>query len=62
MASPDPDKNAVSAFQRMQELSERYGGILGHGLSMGMSGDYEIAIAHGATSIRVGSALFGARK
>lgn len=30
-------------------------------LSMGMSGDYEIAIAEGATCVRVGSALFGAR-
>ncbi len=30
-------------------------------LSMGMSGDFETAIAHGATSVRVGSALFGAR-
>jgi uncharacterized pyridoxal phosphate-containing UPF0001 family protein len=28
---------------------------------MGMSGDFEIAIAYGATSVRVGSALFGAR-
>jgi len=31
-------------------------------LSMGMSGDYEIAAEMGATSVRVGSALFGARK
>ena len=30
-------------------------------LSMGMSGDYEEAIAFGATSVRVGSAIFGAR-
>jgi pyridoxal phosphate enzyme (YggS family) len=30
-------------------------------LSMGMSGDYELAIAFGATSVRVGSAIFGAR-
>ncbi|MEJ8574946.1 YggS family pyridoxal phosphate-dependent enzyme [Microbaculum marinum] len=30
-------------------------------LSMGMSADYEIAIAHGATHVRVGSAIFGAR-
>ena len=30
-------------------------------LSMGMSGDYETAIAFGATSVRVGSAIFGAR-
>jgi uncharacterized pyridoxal phosphate-containing UPF0001 family protein len=31
-------------------------------LSMGMSHDFEIAIEEGATEIRVGSALFGARK
>ncbi|QQM30674.1 YggS family pyridoxal phosphate-dependent enzyme [Martelella lutilitoris] len=30
-------------------------------LSMGMSGDYEIAVAFGATSVRVGSAIFGER-
>ncbi len=30
-------------------------------LSMGMSGDFETAIAHGATHVRVGSAIFGAR-
>jgi uncharacterized pyridoxal phosphate-containing UPF0001 family protein len=28
---------------------------------MGMSGDFEIAIAYGATNVRVGSALFGLR-
>ncbi|WP_323718025.1 YggS family pyridoxal phosphate-dependent enzyme [Paracoccus aminovorans] len=31
------------------------------GLSMGMSGDYELAIAEGATVVRVGQAIFGAR-
>ncbi len=31
------------------------------GLSMGMSSDFELAIAHGATHVRVGSAIFGAR-
>ncbi|MDU0112663.1 hypothetical protein RT723_06525 [Psychrosphaera aquimarina] len=30
-------------------------------ISMGMSGDYETAIAFGATHVRVGSAIFGAR-
>ena len=30
-------------------------------LSMGMSGDFETAIQFGATSVRVGSAIFGAR-
>jgi uncharacterized pyridoxal phosphate-containing UPF0001 family protein len=28
---------------------------------MGMSGDFEIAVAFGATSVRVGSAIFGSR-
>lgn len=31
------------------------------GLSMGMSGDFEAAVAHGATHVRIGSAIFGAR-
>ena len=31
------------------------------GLSMGMSDDFETAIAFGATQVRVGSAIFGAR-
>jgi uncharacterized pyridoxal phosphate-containing UPF0001 family protein len=30
-------------------------------LSMGMSGDYQIAIEEGATIVRIGSAIFGAR-
>jgi hypothetical protein len=30
-------------------------------LSMGMSADFEVAIAHGATHIRVGTAIFGTR-
>ncbi|HBX80897.1 MAG TPA: YggS family pyridoxal phosphate-dependent enzyme, partial [Propionibacteriaceae bacterium] len=32
-----------------------------HELSMGMSGDLELAIAHGATCVRVGTAIFGPR-
>ena len=32
-----------------------------HTLSMGMSGDYKLAIAHGSTMVRVGSSIFGAR-
>ena len=30
-------------------------------LSMGMSGDYELAVKHGSTLVRIGSGLFGAR-
>ncbi len=62
MAIPDPQKNPAGAFERMRELSGKHGGTLGAGLSMGMSGDYEEAIRHGATVIRIGTALFGERK
>jgi pyridoxal phosphate enzyme (YggS family) len=62
MAIPDPGKNPADAFRRMRELSCRCGETLGPGLSMGMSGDYEEAIRHGASVIRIGTALFGERK
>ena len=34
----------------------------GLGLSMGMSGDWQLAAAAGSTSVRVGSSIFGARE
>lgn len=46
------------AFAQLRTLADRLGLP---GCSMGMSGDYEIAIANGATHVRIGSALFGAR-
>ena len=46
-------------FERMRE--EAVQGIAMEELSMGMSGDYRLAAAHGATMVRVGSALFGPR-
>lgn len=52
------------AFARLRELLEqcqqRFGDSFTE-LSMGMSGDFEIAVEEGATLVRVGSALFGAR-
>lgn len=52
-------------FVRLRELRERLGGQTAAGpmreLSMGMSGDFELAIAEGATVVRVGQAIFGAR-
>jgi pyridoxal phosphate enzyme (YggS family) len=50
-------------FAQLADLAEQgraQGFDLRH-LSMGMSGDFETAIAHGATLVRVGSAIFGAR-
>ena len=51
----DPQPN----FNQLRELGDANG--LKH-LSMGMSGDYEIAVRSGATIIRLGSVLFGPRK
>ena len=51
-------------FRRMRELKAQCEQILGAPLpqlSMGMSGDFEIAIEEGSTLIRVGTALFGPR-
>lgn len=64
MAIPDPARSADGhAFAAMQSLfkalQERHPGI--DTLSMGMSDDFPLAIAHGANLVRVGSALFGAR-
>jgi PLP dependent protein len=48
-------------FARLSELSSHYGAVVGGGLSMGMSGDFEVAIEEGATLVRIGTALFGER-
>jgi PLP dependent protein len=52
-----------AAFGQLRTLFERIGGARSgfDTLSMGMSGDFELAIAEGSTLIRVGTALFGAR-
>ena len=61
--SPEPEK-ARLFFQQLRELKTRCEQIVGvplpH-LSMGMSGDFEVAIEEGATIVRIGTALFGAR-
>jgi pyridoxal phosphate enzyme (YggS family) len=52
-------------FRQMRELKEQCEASLGvplSELSMGMSGDFEIAIEEGATMVRIGTALFGPRK
>ena len=62
--APHPDLDLRrTAFRRMRELFDTvkldHPGI--DTLSMGMSEDFELAIAEGATEVRIGSALFGAR-
>ena len=66
MCVPPPQPNASAAravFARLRTLLEELNAS-GHKLdtlSMGMSGDYESAIAEGATLVRIGTALFGSR-
>lgn len=62
--SPLPEK-VRPVFRQLRELKEKCEGILGAPLphlSMGMSGDFEIAIEEGATIVRIGTALFGERR
>lgn len=55
--------DAAPFFQIMKELQSEglRQGLPLHELSMGMSGDFEEAIKHGATIVRVGTAIFGPR-
>jgi pyridoxal phosphate enzyme (YggS family) len=56
--SDDPERTR-QYFRRLRELAEKH--QLAE-LSMGMSHDFEVAIEEGATMVRVGTALFGARQ
>jgi pyridoxal phosphate enzyme (YggS family) len=61
MAIPPEAKDADDSrvwFRALRKLGERYS--FGE-LSMGMSGDFEVAIEEGATMVRVGTAIFGPR-
>jgi uncharacterized pyridoxal phosphate-containing UPF0001 family protein len=58
MCIPPVDEEPALHFALLARLAERNGLS---GLSMGMSADFETAIAFGATHIRVGSAIFGDR-
>lgn len=58
MCVPPADLEPAPYFALLAKLARDHGLA---GLSMGMSGDYETAVTIGATHVRVGSALFGAR-
>ena len=58
MCIPPEDEPPAPHFALLAKIGARNGLIK---LSMGMSADFELAIHHGATSVRVGAALFGAR-
>jgi len=58
MCIPPAGEEASGHFALLAEIAVRNGL---EGLSMGMSSDFEVAIAQGATHVRVGSAIFGQR-
>jgi pyridoxal phosphate enzyme (YggS family) len=66
MAPYDPDPEAARPyFAALRDLRDRIAAgapeIAPLGLSMGMSGDFEVAVEEGATIVRVGTAIFGER-
>jgi PLP dependent protein len=58
MCIPPADDEPALHFALLREIARRHGL---EKLSMGMSGDYEVAIEFGATHVRVGTAIFGDR-
>ncbi|OIR04655.1 hypothetical protein GALL_133250 [mine drainage metagenome] len=67
MAIPPPTEDKNQQRAQFKQVRECYDTLLAKGfaldtLSIGMSDDYPIAIEQGATIVRIGSALFGARK
>ena len=61
-ATPDEARRFFARLRELRDEIERAGGAALPELSMGMSGDYEVAIEEGATVVRVGTAIFGARR
>jgi len=62
----DDEAEVRGCFERMRDLQDTLRGLDSAAgsyteLSMGMSGDFELAIEYGATTVRVGQAIFGAR-
>jgi PLP dependent protein len=64
MGIPPLDSDPDEAFDRLQSEHRRI--LASHrdavGLSAGMSNDFEIAVKHGSTCVRVGTALMGPRR
>jgi uncharacterized pyridoxal phosphate-containing UPF0001 family protein len=67
MTMPPPSEDPEASrpyFERLRTLRDELPWALDRDfpvLSMGMSGDYEVAIACGATHVRIGTAIFGRR-
>lgn len=61
-ADPEDSRRWFGGLRELRDELESRGGIPLPGLSMGMSGDFEVAIEEGATIVRVGTGIFGSRR
>lgn len=59
---PGDARRWFAALRTLRDGIERATGLALPELSMGMSGDYEVAVEEGATGVRVGAAIFGERR
>ena len=57
----DENRAAFRKLAELRDYAEKKFGLVLPQLSMGMSGDYQAAIAEGSTVVRIGSAIFGYR-
>ena len=65
MAIPRPDSDNRASFRRLRQIFDGLAAQAGphwDTLSMGMSADFETAVQEGATIVRIGTAIFGARQ
>ena len=58
---PEDAREGFASLRTLRDDGERRLGRALPELSMGMSGDYEVAVEEGATMVRVGTSIFGAR-
>ena len=61
VATPDEARPGFTRLRALRDAAAARLGVPLPELSMGMSGDYEVAVEEGSTLVRVGTALFGAR-
>jgi hypothetical protein len=58
----DRERATRESFRRLRQLFEELPQECGRVLSMGMTGDFELAIEQGSTMVRIGTGIFGARR
>ncbi len=61
--NPEKARPYFTALRNLRDqIQKTFPGIVLNELSMGMTGDFEVAIEEGATLVRIGTAIFGERR